>query len=95
MLMSFANTETKEAFDGIYSHAIRKQLPTELRKKIERRLDLLNCADNIASLAALPSMRDEACVRDAHGKYSIPIEGTIRLAFRWEHDGPADVEIKF
>lgn len=95
MMQSFANKETEEAFHGIYSHSVRKSLRTELLKKIERRMDLLHCADTIESLCNLPAMKEEACVRDAHGKYSIPIEGNTRIAFRWEKAGPSDVEIKF
>ncbi len=95
MLQSFANKESEEAFHGIHSHALRKSLSTELLKKVERRLDLLNCAESLQSLCMLPAMKEEACVRDAHGKYSIPIEGSIRIAFRWEKNGPADIELKF
>jgi plasmid maintenance system killer protein len=95
MLQSFANKESEEAFHGIYSHAIRKALPRELLKAIERRMDLINCAESLESLCQLPAMRGEAGVRDAHGKYSIPVTENIRIAFRWEKDGPADIEIKF
>jgi proteic killer suppression protein len=95
MLQSFANKESEEAFHGIHSHALRRALSSELLKKVERRLDLLNCAESFHSLTMLPAMKTEACVRDAHGKYSIPVEGNLRIAFRWEKNGPADVELKF
>lgn len=95
MMQSFANKESEDAFHGIHSHAIRKAFPSHLLKKIEMRMDLLHCVESLESLYMLPQMRKEGAVRDAHGKYSIPIEGEIRIAFRWEKAGPADVEIKY
>lgn len=92
MLKSFANEETEAVFHGIHTHAIRKLLPSHLVKTAERKLDILNCAESLENLALLPTLKPEI-VRDAHGKYSIPIEGTWRIAFRW-NDGPSDIEIK-
>jgi plasmid maintenance system killer protein len=94
MIHSFENKESEEAFNGIHSHAIRKALPNDLLKKVEIRMDLLNCAESLASLSMLPVMRAEGAVRDAHGKYSIPVTGNVRIAFRWGRTGPFDVEIK-
>ncbi len=55
---------------------------------------MLNAAPDLQTLTLIPSMKGEAAVRDAHGTYSIPIEDNWRIAFRWETDGPAEVEIK-
>ena len=94
MIKSFANQETEEVFHGIHSHALRKLLPANLYVIAERRLDLLNCIDSLEGLRIFPAINAEAAVRDAHGKYSLPIHGNFRIAFRWNNDGPADVEIK-
>ena len=94
MLKSFANQESEDIFHGINTHAIRKALPTHLLKISKRRLDILNCCETMDSLSLIPSIRSEAPVRDAHGKFSIPIDGNWRIAFRWDKDGPADIEIK-
>jgi plasmid maintenance system killer protein len=92
MLKSFAHEEAEEIYHGIHSHAIRKLLPAHLVKVAERKLDILNCAESLESLALLPTLRPEIA-RDAHGKYSIPIEGSWRIAFKW-NGGPAEIEIK-
>lgn len=93
MIKSFADKLTEQIYHGIYSHAVRKEMTTQLVQTAQRRLDLLNCTPNLESLRAIPSIKEEAGVRDAHGKYSIPIEGQWRIAFGW-NDGAENVEIK-
>lgn len=93
MIHSFANKHTEDVFHGIHTHEIHKSLTTNLLKLTEERLDLLNGADSYETLSQIPSICSDV-VRDAHGKYSIPIEGSYRLCFRWGKDGPYDVEIK-
>ena len=92
MIKSFADKTTEAIFHGIYTHGIRKEFSSFLVKTAERKLDLLNCAESLESLGLIPSMEGEA-VRDAHGKYSIPIDKEWRLTFRW-NENPEDVEIK-
>jgi toxin HigB-1 len=93
MIRSFANKETEEVFHGVHTHAIHKTIPSHLLKLTEERLDLLNGADSYESLCLIPSIHSDV-VCDAHGKYSIPIQDNWRLCFRWNKDGPCDVEIK-
>ena len=92
MIKSFANPLTEDLFHGVHTHAIHKQLTTVIVSDIERKLDLLNSADNLEDLKAIPSTKSET-VRDAHGKISIPLQNGWRIAFRWDN-GPADVELK-
>jgi toxin HigB-1 len=93
MIQSFADEITEDIFHGVYSHAVRKALTSGQVKMAERRLDLLNCADSLKSLSDIPSIAVEGPVRDAHGKYSIPLDRQWRLVFGW-NDGPEKVEIK-
>lgn len=93
MIKSFANKKTESIFHGIYSHGIRKEFTSTQVVTAERRLDLLNCAEDLEGLLQIPSLKDEGPVRDAHGKYSIPIDNQLRVCFRW-NGGPEDVEIK-
>ena len=44
-------------------------------------------------LAALRGNRLEALKGDRAGQHSIRITRQWRLCFRWEHDGPHDMEI--
>lgn len=93
MIQSFADKMAEAIFHGVYTHAIRKELNSDLVKAAERKLDLLNCAENLESLRLIPSIKTEAAVRDAHGMYSIPVDAKWRLVFGW-NGGPENVEIK-
>jgi plasmid maintenance system killer protein len=93
MIKSFADSTTEDVFHVIHTHDIRKKMSSELVKKAEMRLDLLNSADSMEALHKIPSIKAEAPVRDAHGKYSIPIDQQWRVAFVW-NDGPEKVEMK-
>jgi toxin HigB-1 len=93
VIKSFADKMTENLFHGIHTHAIHKGFSSDLRKAVEHRLDLLNGADSLEGLRKIPSMKGEAAVRAAHGKYSIPINEHWSIAFGW-NDGPENVEIK-
>ena len=58
-----------------------------------RRLTLLASAKSLGDLAALPSNRLESLRSDRAGQCSIRTNVQWRICFRWEADGPYDVEI--
>ncbi len=58
-----------------------------------RRLTLLASAKSLGDLAALPSNRLESLRGDRAGQCGIRINAQWRICFRWEADGPYDVEI--
>ncbi len=94
MIQSFADKTAEAIFHGIHTHGVRKKVSSDLVKNAERKLDLLNSAENLESLKMIPSIsKDEAAVRDGRGKYSIPIDDEWRLVFGW-NDGPENVEMK-
>ena len=62
-------------------------------RRAARRLTLLDSAETLQDLAALPSNRLEALRGDRGGQYSIRITAQWRICFRWTDDGPCDVEI--
>lgn len=93
MIRSFADKTTEDIFHGLHTHGVRKEFSSDLVKAAERKLDLLNCAEDLESLRWIPSCQGQAAVKDAHGKYSIPIVGDWRLAFVW-NKGAEKVEIK-
>ena len=57
------------------------------------RLGLLDSAETLGDLAALPSNRLEALRGDRAGQHRIRINVQWRVCFRWTDDGPHDVEI--
>ena len=54
---------------------------------------LLDSAETLGDLAALPSNRLEALRGDRAGQHSIRINAQWRVCFRRTDDGPHDVEI--
>ncbi len=77
---AFANGEHVKAFQGF-------------KKQGEKRLEILDAADNLNDLAALPSNRFESLTGDRKGQYSISINTQYRICFTWPSDGPEKIEI--
>jgi len=63
------------------------------KRQAEKRLEILNAAETLGDLAALPSNRLEALSGDRAGQYSIRINRQWRICFEWPNDGPENVEI--
>ena len=88
MIRSFGDRETRRFFEGQPVAAFQS-----FAKQAARRLVLLDSAETLGDLAALPSNRLEALRRDRDGQHSIRINMQWRVCFRWTDDGPRDVEI--
>ena len=59
----------------------------------EKRLEILDAAEILDDLAALPSNRFEALSGDRKNQYSIRINKQWRICFEWPSGGPENVEI--
>lgn len=77
---AFAAGRRVKAFHGIEAQATR-------------RLRILDAADTLETLMALPSNRFEALSGNRKGQYSIRINARWRLCFRFEEGDAHDVEI--
>ena len=88
MIRSFKDRNTRRFFEGQRVAAFQAFVD-----QATRRLTLLNNAETLSDLAALPSNRLEAMRGDRAGQYSIRINAQWRICFRWTDDGPCDVEI--
>ena len=88
MIRSFRDRATGRFFEGQRVAALQS-----FAKQAERRLVLLDSAETLRDLAALPSNRLEALRGDRAGQHSIRINAQWRICFRWTDDGPGDVEI--
>ena len=88
MIRSFGDRRTRRFFEGQRVAAFQR-----FAEQATRRLTLLDSAATLQDLAALPSNRLEALRGDRAGHHSIRINTQWRLCFRWEADGPYDVEI--
>ena len=88
MIRSFRDRETRRFFEGQRVAAFQS-----FARHAVRRLVLLDSAETLGDLAALPSNRLEALRGDRAGQHSIRINVQWRVCFRWTEDGPHDVEV--
>lgn len=88
MIQNFKDKKCLRFFDGEDVRQYRG-----FAEQLERRLTVLNDAETLQDLQALRSNRFEALVGDRKGQYSIRINKQWRLCFRWESEGPGDVEV--
>ena len=88
MIRSFGDGRTRRFFEGRRVAAFQS-----FAKQAARRLVLLDSAETLGDLAALPSNRLESLSGRRAGRHSIRINAQWRVCFRWTGDGPHDVEI--
>ena len=88
MIRSFKDRETRRFFEGRRVAAFHG-----FANQAARRLTLLDSAETLGDLAALPSNRLEALRGGRAGQHSIRINAQWRICFRWTDDGSSDVEI--
>ena len=88
MIRSFRDRDTRRFFEGRRVVAFQG-----FADQAARRLILLDNAEILGDLAALPGNRLEALRGDRAGQHSIPINVQWRICFRWTDEGPCDVEI--
>ena len=88
MIRSFKDRDTRRFFEGRRVAAYQGFVGQAVR-----RLVLLDSAETLGDLAALPSNRLEALRGDRAGQHSIRINAQWRVCFRWADEGPCDVEI--
>ncbi|MCY4533603.1 MAG: type II toxin-antitoxin system RelE/ParE family toxin, partial [Gammaproteobacteria bacterium] len=78
MIRSFKDRDTRRFFEGR-----RVGVFQGFADQAARRLVLLDSAETLGDLAALPSNRLEALRGDRAGQYSIRINAQWRICFRW------------
>ncbi len=88
MIRSFKDRNTRRFFEGHRIAAFQG-----FANQAVRRLTYLDSAESLNDLAGLSGNRLEALRGDRAGQHSIRINAQWRICFRWEDDGPCDVEI--
>jgi len=88
MIRGFRDRKTQRFFAG-------QRVPGFQRfaNQAIRRLTVLDSVESLQDLMALSSNRLESLSGDRIGQYSIRINRQWRICFRWDKDGPFDVEI--
>ena len=93
MILSFFNEGTEDIFNRKNSQAARTICPVSLWRVAQRKLDQLNAAVSLRSLAIPPGNRLEALDRERRGEHSIRINAQYRICFKWTEEGADRVEI--
>ena len=88
MIRSFKDRTTRRFFEGQRIAAFQG-----FANQAARRLVLLDSAETLGDLAALPSNRLEALRGDRVGQHSIRVSAQWRVCFHWTDEGPCNVEI--
>lgn len=89
MIRSFACGNTAKLF------ALEKvrAFPPDIQRTALRKLAQLHAVTELLQLRVPPGNRLEALKGDRKSQHSIRINDQWRICFRWEADGPHDVEI--
>jgi toxin HigB-1 len=88
MIRTFKDADTRALFEGRAVKAFQA-----FRRVAERKLQMIDAAPSLASLASPPGNRLEALKADRKGQHSIRINDQYRVCFVWKEDGAYDVEI--
>ncbi len=88
MIRSFADKKTEKLFSGE-----RIKTFSAFKKAVERKLVMLDSAEELVDLLVPPANKLEKLRGDRKGQYSIRINDQWRICFVWRNDGPHDVEI--
>ena len=88
MIRSFKDRKTQRFFEGQRVRDFQSFADQAIR-----RLTVLDSAESLQDLAGLPSNRLESLSGDRKGQFSVRINLQWRICFRWEEEGPCDVEI--
>ena len=89
MIRSFRDKLTASIDDG----SVRKGFPSELVRRTQQMLVLLDAAVALDDLRSPPGNRLEKLSGDREGQYSLRINGKWRLCFTWENGGADNVEV--
>jgi proteic killer suppression protein len=67
--------------------------PPDIQRTALRKLAQINAVTELSQLREPPGNRLEVLKGDRKGQHSIRINNQWRVCFRWESDGPHEVEI--
>ena len=88
MIFSFRDRGTQRLWMGEFVKRFAG-IETQTRRK----LDVLNAAQALRDLAAVPGNRLEALAGDRSGQHSIRVNDQWRICFVWTTEGPSNVEV--
>ena len=81
-----------EAFWNDPAGRIPKRVPSNLRKTLYRKLQMIEAAKDLNDLRVPPGNHLEKLVGDREGQHSIRVSSQWRICFRWTIRGAEGVE---
>lgn len=72
---------------------VPRRVPSDCRKTLYRKLQILDAAHDIRDLRIPPNNRLEKLKGERSGQYSIRVNDQWRLCFAWTAKGPEGVEL--
>ena len=90
MIRSFADATTADLWAERNSKTARR-IPRELWPVVHRKLTMLDSAQRLEDLAAVPGNRFEALAGSRTGWLSIRVNQQYRLTVRWENNDAYEV----
>lgn len=88
MIRSFRSADTKRLFERE-----RVKRFEAIERTAQRKLEMLNAANELRDLSAVPGLRLEKLRGDRAGRRSIRINDQWRVCFVWRSGDALDVEI--
>ncbi len=88
MIRGYRDKKTKAFADGKFVRAFQG-----FSDQAEKRMEILDAAESLSDLAALPGNRLEQLSGGRNGQHSIRINKQWRICFEWLSGGPENVEI--
>lgn len=87
--MRFKDKDIEAFWEGT---SLPKRVPSNCRKALYRRLQMLDAAHDLTDLLVPPGNRLEKLSGSRSGQYSIRVNQQWRLCFVWEKDEAREVE---
>jgi proteic killer suppression protein len=88
VIRSFRDREAEKLFQDQFSRKYQN-----IERTAQRKLTMLDEAETLEDLTALPGNRLEALTGDRKGQYSIRINDQYRVCFVWSDGDATEVEI--
>jgi proteic killer suppression protein len=88
MIRSFRDSEAQKLFNDEFSKKYQA-----IERTAQRKLTMLDQAENLQDLALLPGTHLEALKKDRKGQHSIRINGQYCVCFTWANGNADNVEI--
>ncbi len=89
MIRSFRDGEAERVFRRLVS----RRLPVDIQRSAQRTLAIVDAAESLNDLRALPGNRLESLSGRRRGQYSIRINSQLRVCFTWSLSDANEVEI--